>query len=209
MGRTAKLLALAGFAAAAFPSGAPAQAGAAPLPYRVLHEFCKGTCIDGSFPQSDQLVLDATGKLYGTTINGARHGFGALYEVFPKHGGAKYFKKVLRPFCAPPRCGAGGAPLSGVIMDTAGNLYGTAQGPGACDTAYEAVLSNGEYTLRVLHSFGSGDDGCNTLVGALAYQGKEYGQLYDGTSPLFGLSYDGGANGRGAIFELIPPKPGR
>jgi hypothetical protein len=27
---------------------APAQAGAV-LPYRVLHEFCKGTCIDGFF----------------------------------------------------------------------------------------------------------------------------------------------------------------
>jgi hypothetical protein len=85
---------------------APAQGGAV-LPYRVLHEFCKGTCIDGFFPQGDQLVPDVTGKLYGTTMQGARYNFGALYNVFPKHGGARCFKKVLRPFCAPPRCGAG------------------------------------------------------------------------------------------------------
>lgn len=128
--------------------------------------------------------------------------------MFPKHDGAKYFKKVLKPFCDPPKCGAGGAPQSGVIMDTAGNLYGTSQGPGACGTAYEAVLSGGKYTLKALHTF-TGSDGCSLTPGALAYQGKESGQLYDGTSPLFGLSFDGGANGRGAIFELTPPKPGR
>jgi hypothetical protein len=50
-----------------------APAAAAPLPYRVLHEFCKGTCIDGFFPQGGQLVPDVTGKLYGTTIQGARY----------------------------------------------------------------------------------------------------------------------------------------
>lgn len=64
MGKASKLLALAALVAAAFVWSAPAEAGAAPLPYRVLHEYCKGTCTDGFFPQGDQLVLDILKALW-------------------------------------------------------------------------------------------------------------------------------------------------
>lgn len=203
------LRALSAFAAIACMSSwsAPAEAGAV-VPYRVLHEFCKGTCIDGSFPAGEHLVLDVSGKLYGTTFNGGRHNAGVIYDVFPKHGGARYFKKVLKPFCY-GACNVGQT-QAGVIMDTSGNLYGTTASSGSsCGVAYEAVLNGGKYTLKVLHIFGSSGDGCSPTPSALAYNGKESGQLYDGTSPLFGVTLEGGANGRGAVFELIPPAPGR
>src|SRR6185312_9811473 len=78
-------------AAAAMLWSAPAQAGAV-LSYRVLHEFCKGSCSDGSFAAGDQLVRDVSGRLYGTTTIDGRYDAGVIYEVFPKHDGAKYFK---------------------------------------------------------------------------------------------------------------------
>jgi len=206
------LPALAAAAAALMLWSAPAQAGAAQS-YRVLHDFCKANpCGDGSFPAGDQLLMDVTGKFYGTTFRGGRFDNGTIYEVFPKHGGAKYFKKVLKAFCQIQQgCGVGGKTQSGVIMDTQGNLYGTAPAAGAnCGTVYEAVLSGGKYTLNVLHAFASsGGDACDPTSGALAYHGKDAGQLYDGTSPLFGVTLQGGANGDGAVFELLPPKAGR
>jgi len=189
-----------------------AQAGPAPS-YRVLHTFCaRGfTCPEGANPASDQLVRDAGGDLFGTAESGGQSGDGTIYELVPKHGGARYFKKVLRTFCVTSKCSTGGHPFSGVIKDTAGNLYGTTpSGLSACGTVYEAVLSGGKYTMKLLHAFASaGGDGCNPTGGALGYHGKDSGQLYDGTSPLFGITNAGGANGRGAVFELVPPKPGR
>jgi len=203
------LASFAAIAAAMMAASAPAGAVAAPA-YRVLHQFCKSSCSDGSFPAGDQLVLDASGKLTGTTSDGGRYNSGAIYQVFPKHDGAKYYKKVLKPFCY-GSCAAGGNTQAGVIMDTAGNLYGTTpNGETGCGVVYEAVLSGGKYTLKVLHAFEpTGGDACSPTVGALAYHGREAGQLYDGTSPLFGVTLEGGANSRGAVYELDPPKPGR
>lgn len=217
MGRTSDhraagraLAALAAIAAAAIVWSAPAQAGFT-LPYRVLHEFCKANCRDGSFPAGERLVRDVSGKLFGTTFRGGDNNGGMIYEAFPKHGGTRYFKKVLARFChQSPACVAGGKTQSGVIMDTAGNLYGTTPaGATPCGTIYEAVLSGGTYKLKRLHAFAStGGDACNASSAALAYHGKESGQLYDGTSPLFGVTFQGGANGEGAVFMLAPPKPG-
>jgi len=200
-------------AAAAMLWSAPAQA-VAPVQYRVLHTFCENisTCADGFEPGGDQLVLDAGGDLFGTTSSGGRYDAGTLYELSPKHGGAKYFKHVLKAFCWPERCGTGSHPASGVIMDTAGNLYGTtpANGDSTCGVVYEAIVSGGKAKMKVLHNFAStGGDGCAPSFTALDYQGKETGQLYDGISPLYGLTRQGGANGHGALYELAPPKPGR
>lgn len=189
---------------------APAEAGAA-SPYRVLHQFCEDRCNEGALPTVDQLVLDVSGKLYGTTSVEGPHGQGTIYDVFPKNGGASYGTQVLRAFCtAPNHCKADGRTSAGVIMDTAGNLYGTTPlGQTACGVVYEAVLSAGKYHFKALHEFASsGGDGCRPTAAALSYHGKETGQLYDGTSPLFGVTNAGGANSRGALFEITPPKPG-
>ena len=96
-----------------------AQAGPAPS-YRVLHTFCaRGfTCPEGANPASDQLVRDAGGDLFGTAESGGQSGDGTIYELVPKHGGARYFKKVLRTFCVTSKCSTGGHPFSGVIKDT-------------------------------------------------------------------------------------------
>jgi len=84
----------------------------------VLHSFGNGT--DGANPQAG-LVIDATGNLYGTAITGGIHSDGAVFELSPQPGGG-WAETVLHSFGN----GADGInPYAGLIVDAAGNLYGT------------------------------------------------------------------------------------
>ncbi len=80
----------------------------------VLYTFTGGA--DGSSPLGN-LAHDAAGNLYGTTNLGGASGYGTVYKL-DKAGN----KTVLHSFSG----GADGAyPTTGVILDKAGNLYGT------------------------------------------------------------------------------------
>ena len=46
----------------------------------VLHSFGNGT--DGAGPRAD-LIFDAAGNLYGTTINGGTYSGGTVFELTP------------------------------------------------------------------------------------------------------------------------------
>ncbi len=68
------------------------------------------------------LAADAKGHLYGTTMSGGQHGFGAIYELSPPaHGQTAWTTKVIFNFTAK----TGGYPDTSLLLDTAGNLYGT------------------------------------------------------------------------------------
>ena len=90
----------------------------------VLHSFCaQDGCPDGREPKPE-LTIDANGNLFGTTRLGGAFAAGALFRV----KGTKY--KVLYDFCAEGGCPDGGSPYAGVIVDGAGNLFGTTVGGG-------------------------------------------------------------------------------
>lgn len=77
-----------------------------------------------SFPQSSYpkgpLVFDGSGNLYGTTEVGGRYGNGSAYKLTPSNGG--WTETDLHDFQA-----ADGEYLNGgLVIDSAGNLYGTA-----------------------------------------------------------------------------------
>ena len=92
---------------------------------KVLHNF-NNNGTDGASPQAS-LILDAAGNLYGTTNNGGTYNYGTVFELTPA-GGGSYTQKVLHNFTN----GAdGGNPQSGLILDGAGNLYGTTYVGGA------------------------------------------------------------------------------
>src|SRR5208337_4166171 len=83
---------------------------------------------DGAFPNG--VIFDAAGNLDGTTSDGGAYsgggcdwaGCGAIFKMTPGAGG-KWTEKVLHSFDSN---GADGYnPYCGVIMDAAGNLYGT------------------------------------------------------------------------------------
>jgi uncharacterized repeat protein (TIGR03803 family) len=82
---------------------------------------------EGRNPGYGSLIFDAAGNLYGTTrIGGA--GGGTVFELTPQVGGG-WSEKVLHHFRDNGKDGI--YPYSGLILDAAGNLYGTTSAGGA------------------------------------------------------------------------------
>jgi uncharacterized repeat protein (TIGR03803 family) len=90
----------------------------------------------------------------------------------------------------------GGVPLAGLIMDTAGNLFGTtsAGGSAGAGTVFKLNASGQE---QVLYTFSGGADGAN----------PQSSLLLDSSGNLFGTTYAGGAHGYGTVFELPASGP--
>jgi len=111
----------------------------------VLHRFCARTgCVDGiessssfgAFSQYAAPVMGADGTIFDTTHFGGLHKAGTVFQI-----DASGFK-ALYDFCArggSAGCTDGSDP-SAVIVDSAGNLYGTTSGGGGTDTGTVFVL---------------------------------------------------------------------
>lgn len=166
----------------------------------VLHTFSGGR--DGAQPFST-LIFDAAGNLYGTTASGGSTacsgGCGVVFKLSATGTGA-WKETVLHSFTGG---GDGDSPTAGVIMDAAGNLYGTATAGGnlgscnpyGCGTVFKLSQdSNGSWTETVLHRFSGGRDGAVPLSGLVS----------DAAGNLYGSTYYGGENGLGVIFETTP-----
>lgn len=69
----------------------------------------------------DKLAMDAAGNLYGTTASDGLYGYGTVFELTPSNGA--WILTTLHNFTGGSD---GGKPLSNVVMDASGNLYGTA-----------------------------------------------------------------------------------
>ena len=97
----------------------------------VLHSFSGP---DGANPSAG-LVMDPAGNLYGTTVLGGAGDSGTVFKLTP---GAKnkWTHTLLYSFTG----GADGDQIySGVVLDSAGNLYGTAAGGGTGGVVYEVT----------------------------------------------------------------------
>ena len=165
----------------------------------VLHHF-KGT--DGTAP-SGELVRDVAGNLYGAAffggIAGCPTGFGCG-TIFKLNKAGK--ETVLYRFTG----GADGAnPISGLIEDTRGNLYGTTRYGGdlachsqsGCGVVFKLAMSG---KMTTLHSFTGTADGADPEAGVtLDTQGNIYGTTYYGGS---GTCNDGINVGCGTVFKV-------
>jgi uncharacterized repeat protein (TIGR03803 family) len=131
----------------------------------VLYSFCSApNCTDGFFPTYAPVTFDGAGNLYGTaSLGGANvnsncyNGCGVVFELSPSETGWK--EKVLYNFCSQSGCTDGNFPSAGVIMDSAGNLYGTTSQSG--DTSTNGVVfklspSAGGWTEQVIYDVGGG-----------------------------------------------------
>ena len=92
----------------------------------------------------------------------------------------------------------GSQPTSTLVMDTQGNLYGTAQTAGAsgAGTVFEVAPSGAE---TVLYAFTGGKDGDTPYAGVVF---DTQGNLYGTT--LYGGSTACGATGCGVVFKVTP-----
>lgn len=93
----------------------------------VLHDF---NGLDGAAPVSG-VTRDSEGNLYGTTFfGGTTGGSGVVYQLDPSGN-----ETVLYSFSGPD----GANPTSGVVRDSAGNLYGTTSRGGPAGTGSGVV----------------------------------------------------------------------
>jgi len=113
----------------------------------VLYSF-KGQP-DGSNPQAN-LIQDAAGNLYGTTCGGGATGNGTIFKI---DGSGKEI--VLYSFAGQPD---GSCPSAGVVLDAAGNLYGTTKLGGVSNDGIIFKLDTSDIET-VLHNFNAQVDG--------------------------------------------------
>lgn len=228
----------------------------------VIYNFGSNSS-DGAEPIGG-VALDAEGNLYGTTSAGGSASAGTVFQISPQ-GGGQWTEKVIYAF----QSGVNGAspaldgsqPQAGVVLDAAGNLYGTTMYgfcPGyACNngTVFEIARgSGGQWQEKILYGFYKGTDGsiphapllidkAGNLYGTTTEGGLEvppdpgHGEIFaltpgpasamwaeaplysfkgvpDGAYPSSGLAMDahgnlygvanGGTNGTGVVFEVTP-----
>jgi uncharacterized repeat protein (TIGR03803 family) len=191
----------------------PPAKGKIPWTHKMLYSFCAqgGTaCTDGGQPVAG-LIMNGAGKLYGTTDGGGLYGYGTVFELTRRTTGkTAWTEKVLYSFCPKSDCPDGAGPLAGLIMDAAGNLYGTTQYGGVPEdlgTAFELTPpAKGEtvWRHRVLYSFcEQGGTACTD--GEMPTAGN---LVLDAAGNLYGMTYAGGAHDVGTVFELTPPAKG-
>ena len=160
--------------------------------YHVLHTFNGGT--DGGIP-SGPLAMDPSGNLFGVTESEGPNGGGTVWELSPNNGGWNF--SLVYSFTDGPFSG----PVGGLLLDTAGNLYGATIYNGAYNygSVFKLTPSGNGWTYTSLHDFTGGSDGW--------YPWSSLSM--DATGNLYGVAAFGGNSqncqgGCGVVFEITP-----
>jgi uncharacterized repeat protein (TIGR03803 family) len=201
---------------------------------KILHIFCPGVgCRDGAQPEagltyagaSSGAPYDGVSPLYGTTLGGGK-GAGVVYKI--ENIAGNWHETVLHRFCSEPNCADGFGPRGGLVIDGAGNLFGTTTygngiacdaSPSGCGTVFELSQNGSKWTHQVLYRFCSlsaCSDGANPggdlviddqgrLVGTTSNGG--HCPLYDnGCGTVYRVSLDGGAPQETVLYAFCPQK---
>ncbi len=177
-----------------------------------LHSFKCGTG-DGCEP-GNGLIFDTLGNLYGTTPFGGTPndpGWGVVFRLAPA-GGGKWNETILRAFDEYKV--EGGDVDSGLILDAAGYLYGTAASGGkytcpgggnvACGVVFRLTpRSGGRWGETVLRSFGKGRDGAFPS-GLVSDSAGHFFGMTGGGGYFKGRCGEGGSEGCGVVYEVMP-----
>ncbi len=165
--------------------------------HTVLYSFTGGA--DGGEPYKG-VTLDVQGNLYGTAVTGGtgscEGGCGVVYKL--TNSGGSWSQSVIHYFSGG---NDGSGPGAGLTIDNHGNLYGMAPTGGANGLGVIYRLNpdtSGNWKFKVIHTFTGGTDGATGSAGRLL--------LHSGH--LYGVATAGGANGKGAAFELTPSQAG-
>jgi uncharacterized repeat protein (TIGR03803 family) len=161
----------------------------------ILHSFAGGST-DGANPTDGNLLMDSSGNLYGVTLAGGSTlttclfggSCGTVFKIDPTGT-----ETILHTFT---NSGSdGGNPSGSLIMDSAGNLYGTTQAGGGTlggGTVYK-LDNSGVETILITFSVLSPNPA-----------GPSAGVIMDSRGDLFGTTQNGGIANDGVVFELTP-----
>jgi len=134
------------------------------------------------------VIQDALGNLYGTTVSGGAYNQGTVYKLAPDGT-----ETILHSF-NPGVNFDGFGPEGSLLLDGAGNLYGTTTGGGmlggGLGTLYK-IDASGNYSI--LYSFGQ------TATDALVPQA---GVIMDSNGILYGATTGGGLYGDGTVYTF-------
>jgi uncharacterized repeat protein (TIGR03803 family) len=158
----------------------------------VLHNFTYYG-LDGGNPQSP-LLIDKNGTIYGTSNEGdgtSSTDEGAVFMI--STDGAF---TVLHHFTGGFGSGDGQAPSNSLVLDKAGNLWGTTQGGGKAGygAIYEIQLGKAGAPESIVYSFQNSNDGAGPrgLITDRSLEGDH----------LFGVTSGGGSGGFGTVFSI-------
>ena len=165
-----------------------------------LHSFAGGS--DGNTAQG-RVALGQDGSLFGTTVTGG--GEGSCF--YPDSGCGTVFQLKAPPSIGPSALfpweeivlyrftggNDGGAPQGDVVFDQSGNLFGVTYQGGTTNNGviYQLTPAGGGWAETVLYSALNNGDGANPIFLAL-----------DRSDNLYGVFYNGGPHGFGAVFQL-------
>jgi uncharacterized repeat protein (TIGR03803 family) len=151
----------------------------------ILYEFTGGSDgLDPSFP----VALDSKGNVFGTTQTLGQSP-GTVFELVSNSDGS-YTQQTLRTFAD----SMGGLNPFGVTVDRQGRVLGT--------TDYGGRFNGGVvFSLSRVSALAWRE---NLLLQFRDRYGATGTLLVDGAGNIYGNTYDGGTNGKGAIFKLTP-----
>jgi uncharacterized repeat protein (TIGR03803 family) len=151
-----------------------------------------------------QLIQDAAGNLYGTTLSGGLYNDGVVFELEQGPDGG-WTQKVLYNFSEIIWNGYVGR----LLLDSAGNLYGTVPyGGPTCGFVYRLSPSaSSSWNFTNIHSF-------NCSFGSTDGQVPSSGLTMDKAGNLYGVTSSGGFYYHdfylgGAVYELTPSGNGQ
>jgi uncharacterized repeat protein (TIGR03803 family) len=139
------------------------------------------------------LSADGAGNLYCSSGPDYGNKWGVLFK-FSLNAKGKWVGKSIYAFGRPDG-GDPSYPAGTVLVDSAGNIYGTSSFGGSEEgvgTVYELALEHRKYSPTVLYSFQGKDDG--------EYPSSPL--IMDTSGNLYGVASEGGAFGSGVAFEV-------
>jgi uncharacterized repeat protein (TIGR03803 family) len=137
---------------------------------------------------SGSLAIDADGDLFGTASSGGANGDGTIFEIAKTTAGFSAIN-TLASFDGTD----GAEPLSGLLIDSHGNLYGTTEVGGTFSEGTVFELPDFSSTIATLVNFSGTANGATPGYGTLAM---------DASGNIYGTTEVGGADGDGTVFEL-------
>jgi uncharacterized repeat protein (TIGR03803 family) len=179
-----------------------AAAAAANSPV-TLQDFGIGNS-DGGGSLYAGLVLDAAGNLYGAAEEGGIYNAGVVFKLSRNISGG-WTETVLYDFKGASRGQDGANPHATLLLDSAGNLYGTTVAGGianatchkGCGIVYQISPSGSAWQETVLYRFTGAADG------SVPYAGVSM----DSAGNLYGATTAGGGDNFGAVYKLTPATP--